>query len=364
MKLIGRIRPGHSTKKKMPVQSAPRAEGPRKQRERYEWTPEKVGRLEEMKEQGLSYEEIAKKLNEEFPGDRVASYNTVSSRLTGDVYKRRPELSKMNKWDSERAARLVELLEEGVPRKEIAGILNREFEGFNVTRKAVIHRIAKYVYPRRGDLRTDTAKTYTWTPEKEERLVELKEQGISAREIAQILNNEYPEGDCTEGIVEGKLWREVYSKRPELMRAYKWTKEKDKRLEELTEAGLTSKQIAGRLNEEFPEGTSANYDIVRYRQENELFQRRPELKKRKRRYQWTPAKVSRVEELLEEGLSYREIAERLNEEFGGAKATKTILNTKISRDIYKRRPELKREQRLNDPNGVNEVISALREFKK
>ena len=98
----------------------------------YHWTPEKVEMLEKLIAEGLSSKEIARRLNEKFPGGARAKSWTVSARLSTDVYKRRPELKRQRhgkhySWTPEKVRRLEDLVAKGLIYEEIVKMLNKEF---------------------------------------------------------------------------------------------------------------------------------------------------------------------------------------------------------------------------------------------
>ena len=191
------------------------------------------------------------------------------------------------------------------------------------------------VESRMGRSRQPERRYYRWTPKKVSLLESLAENGMPNKDIAAKLNEQFG-GEATVQTVESKLSQDVYKRRPELKRSYGWTPEKVKMLERLVGKGLTNREIAGKLNEQF--GGEATARIVVNRLARDVYRRRPELK---RIYEWTPGKVKVLERLVGKGLTNKEIAGKLNEMFEGEATDKTV-RSKLSFDVYSRRPELKR----------------------
>jgi hypothetical protein len=126
------------------------------------------------------------------------------------------------------------------------------------------------------------------------------------------------------GLIEGPRGK-VHRKK------YNWTSKKVEMLEKLVEEGYTNDKILEILNERFG-GRKLIISSVCNRISGDIYRRRPELKKGRSR-KWTAEKVRVLEKLVGEGLSNGEIAERLNERFGG-NATEQIVKNKLNNDKY------------------------------
>ena len=125
-------------------------------------------------------------------------------------------------------------------------------------------------------------------------------------------------------------------KRPD----YSWTNHKMRMLESLVEKGASNEEIAKELNKRF--GGNATLVIVNRKLCYDIYRKRPELRRAaSENYQWDTSRVRMVEKLLAQGLTNKQIADVLTGMFE-EKATARAVADKLSNDVYKRRPELRR----------------------
>jgi hypothetical protein len=241
--------------------------------QRYEWTPQKVRMLERLAGRGMSNEDIAAKLNERFGGEATAK--TVISRLSVDVYRRRPELKRIYEWTPKKVKMLERLAGRGMSNEDIAAKLNERFGG-EATVQTVKSKLSLDVYRRRPELKR--REQYRWTPEKVKFLEDSVQEGLVDAQIAVKLNERFG-GEATAQIVNSKLVFDVYRRRPELKRKemYEWTPKKVKMLERLAGRGMSNEDIAAKLNERF--GGEASAQTVDSKLTRDVYRRRPELKR-------------------------------------------------------------------------------------
>ena len=205
-------------------------------------------------------------------------------------------------WSEENVARLHQMVNAGIRAADIAKVL-----GF--TEKSVIHKMTRL------GLRSKVQRQSTWTPEKDRRLREMVDAGLSNEEIAREL------GYSPSFIIDKKK-----SLGLRIKQVAKWTDESINRLREMVEAGIKVEEIARAL------GCSRN--AVTHKMSRLGL-------KSKIRYvptaptSWTPEKEQRLREMVAAGASNAEIAQSLGFSVGSINEKKKRLGLRKKRTSYR-----------------------------
>ncbi len=247
----------------------------RKRNAKYNWTPKREQFLIELFNADAPYKTIADRLNRRFRGEVPATSGSVNKaihRLKGDGVLGNTRY----RWTRERKGLLMELIGSDVPLSyvEIAARLNERFpDGPKATVNGVRCRLNKMS---RSDTITmaflrkvRTHMGYRWTPAREAYAIELRNQGVTYREIAEGLNRRFRSNVKCDGARVGAHFQKFRENgMPDVPMArnraepYPWDDEREQLLTSLKADGLTCKKIADELNRRFPAGTRATKTIV------------------------------------------------------------------------------------------------------
>ena len=268
--------------------------------------------LYELREKGLAYREISEYLKNE--GVKI-SCAAVSLRLneyckkTGKP-KPNPGARRIKVTDEQ----LYELKENGLADKEIVEYLRDQ--GIEISTRGVRYKINRYC-EKTGKPKPNTQKVT------DEQLYQLKENGLTGREIARYLKSQGIEISYTS--VNTRL-NEYCIKTGKPMR----TKVTDEQLYELKENGWTDKKIAEYL---INQGIEISWATVN-RRLNQYYKKigkpKPNFKKTSKSKTESTAEVTdeQLYELREKGMTYREISEYLKSQ--GIEICSAKINVRVN----------------------------------
>ena len=238
------------------------------------WTPDEDGILLDLKGKDYKWNEIASEL----PG-RTA--RAVRARYDAIKDLPSPTYANFVVWTPEELKLLRDMRKEGRGWEEIA--------------EALPGRTANGARARYGHLKDKTPfiRESIWTPEEDERVVDLRVQGREWEEIAEALPGR------TRAAVRARYFAvKGNSSTPNVQRR-PWTPEEDKLLKDLKAQGLPYKEIA----KSFPQ---RKVETLAVRHTN-LTKNDPN----KENYYWTPQEEKLLLELVGGDMDWEVIAERL-----------------------------------------------------
>lgn len=139
----------------------------RKRRSYYKWTAGKRKHLIELLKEHPEYtiKQYAEALNDKFKDGVRANVEIVNSKLSWDVYKKRPKLRKRKRytWTEQKRDFLIRLLTEypWYTTSEYANVLNKRFkDGIKADTWVVINKIARDIHKKKpvGEINEDSEK--------------------------------------------------------------------------------------------------------------------------------------------------------------------------------------------------------------
>lgn len=234
------------------------------------WTEEEDKLAIKLKLEGYTTSQIAIRL--------YRTYDSTRLRLA----KISPE-TKQRAWTEEEVELVLALKKEGRTTAHIAKKVNRSTLAIG----GVLARVNK------GE-KVGAKVSNRWTEEEKSKLVELRQQGLTAREIAQHFPNR------TEATIRNLLSKLLPKNR-------KWTEEEDQLIKEMYEKGASYKEISAKLANRSLDATRTRISQVISSlrdQEAYEFRRKP--------YEWNIEHKNLLIQMREEGRTMKEIAEATN----------------------------------------------------
>lgn len=271
------------------------------------WTPEEDEYAWFLWQGGTSYREIAKFLGR--PEAGTQSRLTIIEQQKGVKHKRTYFPAPANKWTDEEKERAWILWKSGKNYREIAKSLGRP----ETSTQAKLTEIKK----QKG---IPTTKPFDWTPEKEEKVLVLWQEGAEYCEIAK-------EMGTTVRVVQKKIGEVKKKKEIPPRNSNKWTTEKEEKALSLWQEGVEYCEIAKEM------GTTVR--VVQ--------KKIGEIKKEKgipKFKNWSLEEEEKVLSLWQEGVHYSQIAKEMGK-------TDTSIQEKLRRICKERGIIYKTTNRLN-----------------
>lgn len=228
------------------------------------WTEEQDKLAIKMRTEGYTIKEIAARLSR--------TYSATRLRLAEIA----PE-TKQRAWTDEEVETVLSLKKLGRSHAHIARQVNRSTNSI----AGLLARVHK------GEKVGGSGRTSSrwWTQEEKDKLVQLRKEGLTAKEIAEHFPNR---SEATIKNLLGKL----------LPKSLKWTEEEDSLIKDMYATGASYKEIASK----FPNRT---LDAVRTRIANLV----KDCDKRYKSYEWNLEKRDILIKMRAEGKTQKEIAE-------------------------------------------------------
>ena len=301
----------------------------------------------ELREQGKSYEEIARYYNEK--GIQIGQ--TTIRKICRKIYKEKgqeePKAKKGRKVKNDITdEEIYELREQGESYEEIARYYNEK--GIEISKATIAYRCKK-IYNAKGkeDPKIKKGKNKREDVTDEE-IYELREQGKSYEEIARYYKEK---GIEITRVTIGKRCKKIYNEKgkeePKIKRKNMIKEATDEEIYELREQGMSYGDIVRYYNEK---GIQIGQNTIAYRCKkiyNEKGKEEPKAKKgEKERNDITDEEIY---ELREQGMTHKEIAKHFNNK--GIPITRVTIGKKC-KEVYKEKgeeePKAKRGRKKNN----------------
>ena len=287
----------------------------------------------ELREKGLTYKRIAEELTNQ--GKKISS-NTIRLRCK-KIYvrkgKKEPKIRRSKIKDEE----IFKLREQGLTYEKIVEELTNQGEKTNIS---VIYSRCKEIYEEK-EMDEPKIRSSKITDEK---IFELREQGLTYKKIAEELTNQ---GEKIDRSVIKARCKKIYEKKrmeePKAKREQKTKIITDEEIFKLREKGLSYEKISEELTNQ---GKKISFNTIRLRCKKIYEEKGMEEPKVKRK-QKTKITDEEIFKLREKGLSYEKIAEELTNQ--GKKISSNTIRLrckKIYEEKGKEEPETKCKQNL------------------